>query len=344
MENPLITTIIPTFKRPHLLKRALASVVKQTYTQFQVCVYDNASNDETKEVVQEFIKTDSRVKYFCHPQNIGMMANYQYALSRVTTPFFSLLSDDDLLFPCFYEATLRGFSQFPEAFFSATSAIIMTPEKKIIRVPLDLWEKEGFFSPPDSLYEMISRYPVPTCIIFRREVLDHTTIDAANCLVWDCDFLLQIASRFPIFVSKEPTGIFMQHTSSFSSSQSYALWRNSFNKLKENFINRSTLSKQITNNCVCLFDREIKQIDRGSILSSLFKKNFKKSFIYALRYKKNHRTSILSYLFLLATLACLIFPPALYFILLLKKIRSFFLKKPLPSNNISLYERHAKDL
>jgi glycosyltransferase involved in cell wall biosynthesis len=35
-------------------------------------IYDNASGDETAEVVSEFAKKDARVKYHCHPENIGM--------------------------------------------------------------------------------------------------------------------------------------------------------------------------------------------------------------------------------------------------------------------------------
>ena len=45
--QPLITTIIPTYQRPQLLRCAIQSVLDQTYANFQVCVYDNASGDET---------------------------------------------------------------------------------------------------------------------------------------------------------------------------------------------------------------------------------------------------------------------------------------------------------
>jgi len=51
--EPLITTIIPTYRRPKLLRRAIKSVLGQTFPHFQVCVYDNASGDETPDVVAE---------------------------------------------------------------------------------------------------------------------------------------------------------------------------------------------------------------------------------------------------------------------------------------------------
>jgi glycosyltransferase involved in cell wall biosynthesis len=96
--KPLITTIIPTYRRPKLLRRAIKSVLNQTYPHFQVCVYDNASWDETADVVAEIAKKDARVKYHCHAENIGAIRNFNYGMVHVNTPFFSFLSDDDILF------------------------------------------------------------------------------------------------------------------------------------------------------------------------------------------------------------------------------------------------------
>ncbi len=57
----MITTIITTYRRPQLLKRALQSVLNQTYPNFQVCIYDNASCDETDAIVDSFAKKDPRI-------------------------------------------------------------------------------------------------------------------------------------------------------------------------------------------------------------------------------------------------------------------------------------------
>src|ERR1700674_1455488 len=106
--NPLITTIIPTYRRPKFLRRAIRSVLNQSFMNFQVCVYDNASGDETPSVVDDIARSDRRVKYHCHPENIGAIRNFLYGMERVETPFFSFLSDDDFLLPDFYETALQG--------------------------------------------------------------------------------------------------------------------------------------------------------------------------------------------------------------------------------------------
>ena len=169
--KPLITTIIPTYQRPKLLKRAILSVLNQTYPNFQVCVYDNASGDETGEVVKELAKKDSRVKYYCHSQNIGPVKNFNFGLSRVDTPYFSFLSDDDILLPNFYEDAFRGFEKYPEAGFIATQTLIAS-DKKILDISCRDY-KEMLYQPPKSLLKMTALGLITwTGILFKKEVRD----------------------------------------------------------------------------------------------------------------------------------------------------------------------------
>ena len=217
-DPPFITTIIPTHRRPTLLKRAVRSVLRQTYPHFQVCIYDNASGDETAEVVAELAKQDSRIKYHCHQENIGSLANFDYGMTHVDTPFFSLLSDDDVLLPGFFKTALNGFERFPDAIFSAGSTIAMTPQGKVFAAPLDLWPREGYYSPPDSILEMLEgQHPTWTAILFRREAIDKVgLLDHAVCGPSDLDYELRAAARFPFVISKSPCAIWLVYPSSYS--------------------------------------------------------------------------------------------------------------------------------
>ena len=54
MVQPLFSVVIPTYNRAVLLKRALESLVNQTYKNFEVIICDDGSTDNTKEVVDSF--------------------------------------------------------------------------------------------------------------------------------------------------------------------------------------------------------------------------------------------------------------------------------------------------
>lgn len=219
----MITTIITTYKRPQLLKRAVNSILQQTHTDFQVCVYDNASGDETEEIMNALVKKDSRVKYHKHPENIGMMANYEYGLSRVKTPYFSFLSDDDYFLPNFFTTALNGFKKHPEAAFSACGVLAVDENDLIVANPLSNWKRNGLFQVPEGLLEMIrfkGNFPIPTGILFQHDKVKNISPDWSDeiRLMWDPDYLLQIASQHPIVINKEITAIYLAHSAAFSAS------------------------------------------------------------------------------------------------------------------------------
>jgi glycosyltransferase involved in cell wall biosynthesis len=212
MKTPLITIIIPTFRRPQLVKRAIRSALRQTFQDFQVCIYDNASGDETADAVEEFVRRDSRVKYHCHPRNIGGSANFLYALEYVDTPYFSFLSDDDVLLPNFLETAMRGFDRHPDAAFSAGSVIIVNEEGKVLNVPMHHWEREGIFYPPEGLLKTIgSNAPIWTGIVFKRDLTNFVGGLDAETWIMDMDFVSRVASRFPYVASKEPSALYVDH-------------------------------------------------------------------------------------------------------------------------------------
>lgn len=231
MSNPLITIFIPTYQRPYSLKKAIESALNQNWKNLQVIVCDNCSSDETPFVVAELAKKDSRLHYICHEKNIGMLANYEFCISTVKTPYFSFLSDDDLLLPCFCEVAMANFSLYPDIAFFAGSTISLSQKKGVICVPIDLWSREGWFSSQTGLLELIGRYPVPTTVMFNKKLVAKAQIDMDNPLAWDCDLLIQLASQFPFVISKKRCGIFLQHENSFSSSQNSISYLESVQRL-----------------------------------------------------------------------------------------------------------------
>jgi glycosyltransferase involved in cell wall biosynthesis len=240
-KGPLITTIIPTYRRPQLLKRAILSVLNQTYSNFQVCIYDNASGDETAEIVKELAKKDPRVKYYCHPENIGGGKNLNFGLSKVDTSYFSILSDDDILLPDFYEKALNGFQRYPEAGFIATQTLI-AKEEKILNISYGDYE-EKLYRPPEGLLK-ISNFGLTTWtgVLFKKEVRDKIgLLDEQVGGPSDFDFLLRITSVFPYVVLKSPGAIFFVHQLSKSSSWSEIEPLNGYIKTLEKIKNNRSI-------------------------------------------------------------------------------------------------------
>ncbi len=202
---PLITTVIPTYRRPRLLRRAIRSALSQSYPHVRVCVYDNASDDETEAVVMAIAQTDNRVRYFQHAENIGSVGNFIHGIREVATPYFSILSDDDVLTPWFYESAMAGFAQHPEATFSALDSVRISGANAILAGPM--WgaaDRHRYYAPGEAFEGVASgQIPVPWVgTVFRREVLEEMGLPNPGAGPYlNDDFILHATARYACVVS-----------------------------------------------------------------------------------------------------------------------------------------------
>lgn len=95
--EPFVTIAIPTFNRASWLKDCLVAALSQTYQHFEVLVSDNASTDETPDVLRQF--GDPRLRIVRQKSNIGLLPNWNACLAEARGEYIVYCSDDDRLSP-----------------------------------------------------------------------------------------------------------------------------------------------------------------------------------------------------------------------------------------------------
>lgn len=213
--GPTVTALIPTRRRPELLRRAIESVLAQTYPDVRVFVSDNASGDATEDVVRGIAARDSRVAYHRHPVDIGAYPNFQYGLDAVTTEMFSFLSDDDLLFPDFYRRAVESLEREPDAGFYASQTVLYDVGRGTHRLrPAKHW-RPGRHEAGQSARLMLEHPFVWTSCVFRTPVRD-----AVGAIVpvpmGDVLFTVKAASAFPFVADLRVGALFSETDSNFS--------------------------------------------------------------------------------------------------------------------------------
>jgi glycosyltransferase involved in cell wall biosynthesis len=93
-ERPLVSYIVPTYNRLELLKRALESISKQAYSQFEAVVVNDAGCDVSA-VVSEF----PFARLVNHEQNLGLSAARNTGINAASGLYIGYLDDDDWLYP-----------------------------------------------------------------------------------------------------------------------------------------------------------------------------------------------------------------------------------------------------
>jgi len=213
-----ITTVIPTFRRPRLVVRAIGSVLAQNYNNCEVHVYDNASGDETTEVISSLARHDSRIRYHTHPRNIGMMENFAYGIDHVETPLFNILSDDDILLPGFFEMATAALGRNSQAALFIGGLLFADDRGVVVKAPVEEWRTEGLVRPP-TLFELIApgAWLTWTSMLFRTEAL--RAIGGLKTFIGhtaDVDLILRALIHYPAVVKKKPCAVFTVHSGSAS--------------------------------------------------------------------------------------------------------------------------------
>ncbi|MEM8502999.1 MAG: glycosyltransferase [Cyanobacteria bacterium P01_D01_bin.1] len=99
--SPKVSVCIPTYNRADILPYAINSVLNQTYSDFELIICDDASQDCTAEVISQW--SDSRIRYIQHPQNIRRSRNMRSGYETARGEYFIKFDDDDALTPTFLE-------------------------------------------------------------------------------------------------------------------------------------------------------------------------------------------------------------------------------------------------
>ncbi len=112
MDKPLVSIIIPTHNRAHLIGETLDSILAQTYYNWECIIVDDGSNDNTEDVVDKYIKKDSRFSYYKRPADRAKGGNAcrNYGFEMSAGEFINWFDDDDLMLKNFLEEKVNAFS------------------------------------------------------------------------------------------------------------------------------------------------------------------------------------------------------------------------------------------
>ena len=137
MERTKFTIIIPVKDRSYYLYHTLRTCMAQEYDNMTVIVADDASSDDSVEMVHRLMKKDERIQLIAREQRVGMRENFEDALRRVTEGYVIALGGDDGLLP----NALKKLAQFIEK----NNAKLVTWCPPVYEYPSEL-KKYGQFS------------------------------------------------------------------------------------------------------------------------------------------------------------------------------------------------------
>ncbi|MGA8810390.1 MAG: glycosyltransferase [Thermoanaerobaculia bacterium] len=111
--KPLVSTIIPVFNRPDMLREAVASVLAQTYRPIEVVIVDDGSTDDTPQIIEELAARHPEVRGIRKPNGGPGMAR-EAGRAEARGELIQYLDSDDLLLPRKFALQVAALEAHPE--------------------------------------------------------------------------------------------------------------------------------------------------------------------------------------------------------------------------------------
>ena len=92
-----LSIAIPTYNRSFFLDKNLKQLIKEYDNNFEIIIQDNASTDNTKEIVEKYIKSGLPIIYERNSTNLGWAKNFEICFQKAKTKYMILLGDDDII-------------------------------------------------------------------------------------------------------------------------------------------------------------------------------------------------------------------------------------------------------
>lgn len=202
----MISIIICTYNRADLLPKAVSSVLSQSYQDFELIIIDDASTDNTKDVIPD----DSRIKYYRNEVNLGISKSRNRGVSLATGEYIAMLDSDDYwLDNNKLQKQLDIINQDNKIGLVGTGIILVDEQGNKI--------KEDIFATSDDLIReriLLKNQFAQSSVLFRKEAFSGYDESLAVCE--DLDLWLKIGKQFKLANLKEPLTAYLMHSGGIS--------------------------------------------------------------------------------------------------------------------------------
>jgi glycosyltransferase involved in cell wall biosynthesis len=266
--QPLVTVLMTAYNRQEYIAEAIESVLASTYTDFELIVLDDCSEDNTVFIAQKYEAMDSRVKVHVNDENLTQFKNRNKAAELARGKYIKYFDSDDVMFKDLLQITIKAMLSFPDAGSGVECTWEMIPPSEL---PVKFTSREAyvnhFFKGNDFLFFG------PGSSIFKKSAFEECGgFNVEVGILADTLLMLQLAAKYPVVGYQPNLFYWRRHDTQVTVGQ---------NDFYEMFCQRHQINSRILNSPIPLSEKEVK------ILKQNYKNIFTRSIFKHLRMVKS---------------------------------------------------------
>jgi GT2 family glycosyltransferase len=193
MSEPALSVLMAVRNGGSLLEESLCSIAAQTFRDWEMMVVDDASTDETPQILAEWSRRDPRLRVLHNDCNLGQTASLNRGLEACRAPWIARQDADDISFPDRLARQMKHVEGRPDTVLLGTAGVLVDRSGMrtgLLDVPcggVDIAWTAPFLNPF-----------LHTAVLFRREVVQQLGgYDESFCIAQDYDLWTRLAAVYP---------------------------------------------------------------------------------------------------------------------------------------------------
>ena len=207
----LVSVCVPVYNGELFLKETLQSIVEQTYSNIEILVGDNASEDNTPGIIKNFAQQDNRIKHLRIEKNISFAANCNRLVNQASGEFIAVYHADDVYGKLIVEKQLCYLKCKKHLAGVFTLANIINSKGKLLKEKISILDLLKFKSEMevdkviyvDGIFNGINPFMCPTAMIRKDVYQEVGGYNESLKYIEDVDLWWRILEKYNLGVIRE---------------------------------------------------------------------------------------------------------------------------------------------
>lgn len=223
-----ISIITASYNYEDYIKEAIDSVLQQSYSDWELIIVDDGSEDKSLEVINAYSQKDKRIKVFTHENNInkGLAETIKLGLSNATGEYVAFLESDDIWVHNYLEEKIKIIQKYSEIGLIFNSVKMfgdndtISEYDKYFELSKKILNKLKF---PRNIFNfmLLSNFiPTFSCVMVKKDILDSCKFETLYSPWLDWALWLQIAYKSPFYYIPKDLTKWRMHKKSYINTSS----------------------------------------------------------------------------------------------------------------------------
>ena len=129
-QQPTLSVLFPNYNHARFLPESLGAFLAQSYRPVEIIIIDDASTDNSVEVIETFARREPRLRLIRNERNMGVVPNMNRLVEMASGDYVYLSAADDKVLPGFFEKSMALLSQYPQAGLCSTVGRLIDKDGK----------------------------------------------------------------------------------------------------------------------------------------------------------------------------------------------------------------------